>query len=87
MSRFQTSPSDIEVLIHFYVSPEPHPRRHTPAVEDAIAMFEKDEILKRINIGSGYTVTDKGVAWLNMILETPYPEKIWIDPRNKKNES
>lgn len=28
-----------------------------------------------------YRVTEKGGAWLQMLLDTPLPEQRWVDPR------
>ena len=81
------SPSDIEVLLHYYVSPSPHPRVEAPAVAKAVVRFVHDDIFcvtgETECIGSGFRVTDRGEAFISMLLGTPYPEKKWVDPRNK----
>ena len=29
-------------------------------------------------------ITTKGEAWIKMILATPFPELVWLDPRTKE---
>ncbi len=74
------TPNDLEVLIHYHTSSGPHPRIKAPAVSESINGFLKDGILKRtgdLNI----VVTEMGRAWLDIILETPYPTMVWADIR------
>jgi len=70
------SPVEFEVLLHYYYSPEPHPRHNSSAVSDAIHKFRNDGIFT-------YTVepalTRKGRAWVKLILNTPYPTECFID--------
>lgn len=74
------SPSDIEVLLHHHYSPDPHPRRDAPAVKDAIIRFRNDGIFTdQIHP----ELTKKGKAWLNMILNTPYPRQVYVDQSGK----
>jgi hypothetical protein len=82
-SRYLT-PNEVEVLIHYLCSPQPHPRVTAPAVVMAIKKFVNDEIFKVIDDEAGYAVTDKGRAFVDMILSTPYPENRWVDPREGK---
>jgi hypothetical protein len=79
------SPSDLEVLIHYHVSPEPHSRRNAPAVRDAIDRFFGDGILESLpDDAKQYTTTARGRKFLEMILSTPYPKLVWIDPRKEE---
>ena len=80
----QHSPSDIEVLIHCHALPEVHPRITAPAVEDALRRFLRDGIIETYGQKGMYTTTMKGKAWLEMILETPYPELEYVNPLTKK---
>lgn len=84
------TPNDLEILIHYYTSSKPHPRLSAPAVKASIEEFLAFGILKlREDISAGthaditklgmYRLTDKGRAWLSMILKTPYPKQVWID--------
>ena len=72
------TPSDIEVILHFHVSPAPHPRQHAPAVQDAI-IYCVDEGLLKEDIPGCYSPTPKGTAWVKMICATQYPKLAWLD--------
>ena len=76
------TPLAIEVLLHSYYSPEPHPRRDAPAVREIIDSFLMMDVIKPIpSWGEGaYTTTNKGRAWVQMICSTPLPVEAWIDP-------
>jgi hypothetical protein len=79
------SPSDLEVLVHCHACVGVHPRIDAPAVRDAIERFRSADIIEECSHprrGEFYT-TDKGKAWLEIILRTPMPTKAWIDPRTK----
>ncbi len=74
------TPNDIEVLLHFCCCASEHPRHYAPAVAETIERYLKDEILKpKNNTQNNYELTDKGYAWLNCILNTEYPNKVWVD--------
>ena len=81
------TPNDLEILIHCNCFAEVHPRSHTPAVKGSITQFVFDGILERrpeylcLDI---YKLTEKGRAWFEMILETPYPTLVWVDSRGKR---
>jgi hypothetical protein len=85
------TPNDIDVLLHYYVSPEPHPRHNSPAVQSTVDTFIEDGILEEVNNEHHVTykirTTDRGRKFVEMICETPYPEKRWIDPREEQNDS
>lgn len=68
------TPVCMEVAIHHYYCNEKLPE--TPAVLEA----EKRLIAAGI-IDSNFNVTARGKKWIEMLLETPYPEHEWIDPR------
>ena len=79
------SPSDIEVLIHYFVSPTIHPRIDAGAVKSTINTFLKDGIFVSDTTNSNYyQVTEKGRAWLKVIVNTPYPKAIWVDQHGDK---
>lgn len=77
------SPNDIEVLIHCHCRPEPHPRLDAPAVRDAINRFLHFGIIK-ISGKDMYNTTDRGDALMMMLCRTPFPESIWVDPRDRQ---
>ena len=85
---FKLTPSDIEVLLHFYMFPEAHPRWKAPAVVSAIHYFIGEKMLVEDLKSPGerrvYHVTERGGKFIEMLCETPIPELEWIDPRSKK---
>jgi len=77
------TPNNIEILIHYYTCPEPHPRFDSPAVKGAINRFIEDHIFELDHTKpSTIRVSPKGKAWIKMILLTPYPKRAWIDDHN-----
>lgn len=79
------TPNDIEVLIHHHVSPNLHPRAHSPAVQMSIDMFVMDGILKED--GLGYRTTERGVVLMRMLCDTEYPQQAWVDNRKERVEA
>lgn len=70
------SPAEIKAILHFYYSPEPYDG-FLPVnkfVGAGILTFAEDT-------PAGYKLTEKGMAWVEMILSTPYPVSAWIDAR------
>jgi hypothetical protein len=87
------TPCDLEVLLHYYVSPyeldlehTEHPRLHAPAVEASISMFVNQGLMARRAVqskyGSSYDVTEMGGAFVQMLCTTPFPVQRYEDPRN-----
>jgi len=68
------SPSDIEVMLYHYYSPEPHPRENAPAVKAAIEKFVRAGLLKWSDETQLFETTKRGNKWVQMICDTPYPE-------------
>ena len=71
------TPSDIEILLHHHVCPDPHPRADAHAVQQTIEWFVAAGILKEK--GSGYKTTGKGNALVHMICNTGMPQLAWLD--------
>lgn len=74
------TPNDLEILLHHYVSPCEFPRREADAYKKAVKMFLADGVFDHEDDG-GYRVTEKGKAWIVMILSTPMPKLKYCDPR------
>lgn len=70
------SPLEIEVLLHYYYSPDPHPKHNTEVVSNIIHKFRNDGIF---TVQVQPQLTDKGKAWLTIILNTPYPKQAFVD--------
>lgn len=84
------SPSDIEVLLHCLVSPASHPRHDAPAVQGALAMFVKADMLTYTHTDNQtgrhvYGTTSKGDAFIEAILNTPEPVQTWTVPTRKED--
>ncbi len=73
------TPNDLEILIHCHVSPTLHPNINAPAVRETIDRFVKDGIIESSYEGGYYNTTEKGKAWLTIILQTPHPREAWVD--------
>lgn len=78
------TPLDLEILSHYYVTPEPHPNQEAHAVQASIGCFVSDGILEqRPRTGENpllsYQLTEKGVAFLQLLLQTPYPKQVFVD--------
>jgi hypothetical protein len=73
------TPYELSILMHHYTSPCRHDNYHTVLYNDIVNRFREDGIL---NVGP-VSVTEKGIAFINMILSVPMPEPAWIDPRTK----
>jgi hypothetical protein len=77
------TPSDIEVLLHFNISNEPHPRETAPAVAHTIHWFINVNVI--VAKGGGmFDLTERGRKLLQMLCDTPLPEHAWTDPREQK---
>lgn len=78
------APGQIDLLIHCYATVAAYPYLGAPATTDWINQFLEEGILVPDTRPHVYRVTDKGTAWLFMMLSTPYPEQksIWFDPRS-----
>lgn len=66
------TPNEIEVMVHYYRTPEPHPRLGAPAVREAIARFIREGMLERKD-GACYT-TARGDAWVRALRAVPFPD-------------
>ena len=73
------TPNDIDVLLHYHVSPRLHENFSAPEVMGATSRFVVDGILE--SHGDSYITTDRGHAWIEMILRVPYPRQVWVDEK------
>lgn len=84
------TPNLLEVLLHYHVSPDPHPRIDAPAVQGAIdAMLHEGILQSDLSRDSQYALTERGEVWLKMLLDTPLPIRleVWVDPRCEPSRS
>lgn len=82
----QMTPLHLEILFHWYQSNEPF-RTDTVAVLQFTNELLNNEILNDYipnRPGKLYEVSQKGKAYIEMILATPLPEYAYVDPRDGK---
>jgi hypothetical protein len=73
------TPFEIEIILHHYASRGAFPRMLAPLYEPTVAHLVDIGLLDREDFPA---VTDKGRAYVSMLLATPLPTPAWIDPRN-----
>lgn len=74
-----TCPSDIEFLIHCYVSPGRHDRINAPAIKDTVKRFIDSGLIVPTDKEDIYTATSLGAAHVRQLCNVPLPVKAWID--------
>lgn len=72
------TPLILELLLHCYHSPEPHPRADTRAIRDGIEFLSAHEMIEPC--GRGWKSTEKAKIWILHILSVPFPVKRWEFP-------
>jgi len=86
ITRNLHSPLKIEILLKAHYMPRYMINRWNKAEYDAASQLLKDHILVRFaehdSDADQLTLTEKGKAFVEMILNTPYPIQSWTDPRN-----
>lgn len=80
------SPAVLSVLIHCHALVEPLPESAVHG--GTVKWFLEEGIIEPCprDRSCGYTTTERGRKWLDMILATPMPVSRWIDPREEKAE-
>jgi hypothetical protein len=77
------TPNNIEVLLHYYYSPDPHPQHTALAVEEAITVLLGYGCLQPENTPRVYKVTPLGAAWIQLLCATPIPRVAYVDAAGK----
>lgn len=72
------SPNNIEVLLHYHTTPEPHPRIDAPAVKEATEMLLRVECIKPSMPGR-FNTTPKGKAWVEALCNVELPQEAYVD--------
>ena len=85
------TPNQLEVLLHYHVSPTTHPRSGAPAVLEAVEWGIREGLLEPAVQGvhplpeapmrGPHQTTAKGAALVQMLCDTPLPVKQFVDPR------
>jgi hypothetical protein len=78
------SPVQVEVLLYQYYSGDDNPKfLTTPAHKEALALFLELRVFEHHNDpDKAYHLSDLGRAWVEAILRTPMPVRIFVDPRD-----
>jgi len=78
------TPLHIEIVLHYNCTTAPMEHATAPAVQEYIRQLLGEEILIWVSarpVTNGhYGLTEKGKAWLEMILATPFPVQRWVAP-------
>lgn len=80
------TPLALEMLIWFHTRPReagPFPHIDYPPQTEIVTRFCQNDLVKPYDIerDGTYRTTERGAAWLELILQTPYPKQLWVDPR------
>ncbi len=73
------TPSDINVLIHYYAFSGPHDRVDAPAVREAITTFIERGLMVRDQNGN-ISVTEGGRVLVQALCAVPFPVQKWQMP-------
>ena len=71
------TPNNLDILLHYYCSTEPHPRLNAPAVKEGLTYLQANGLIDRADFPK---VTDKGIAYLDHLLKVPFPVQRWEIP-------
>jgi hypothetical protein len=86
ITRNLHSPLKIEIVLKAHYHPKYMINRCYEAEVEIASQLLKDQILVRFaehdSDADQLTLTEKGKAFVKMILNTPYPIQSWTDPRN-----
>ena len=81
MSKF--TPFHIRLMINFYVTPMKHPQQDSPAGKEfVIELWSLGLIEEHFENESGYSATERGRIWIDMLCNTQPPKAIWADHHN-----
>lgn len=76
------TPLHISLMIHYHAINEPTYAPEVPAViKYTKELLTANLIVCHPDSHSGYISTERGVLWLKMLQETPFPVLKYIDPR------
>ena len=90
MSGRHWTPYQIEIMLHHYCSGGKFPRWTAPGYEGTVSELVVRGLLNphathtTAEDDSGIAVTDLGRCFVEMLLQTPLPRHIFVDPRTGK---
>lgn len=75
-------PGQLHVMLWHYFSPAPYPQP-TRCHGEWLANLHAAGLIDHNEDFEGWSATDKGRAYVEMILQVPLPVMRWVDPRSK----
>jgi len=72
------TPLEIQIMLHYYYSPNDY-NLQPPAVQEAVARF-LDKDLLRLGSITLYEITERGMAYVEMLKKVPLPICKWVAP-------
>lgn len=72
-------PAHVELLMHYYCSPEPHERADSDMVKTFTAQLLIEKAIEWDEKINSYRTTARGEAWVKLICNTPIPTPAFID--------
>ncbi len=79
--RTWLTPVELEVLLHLYHRTEPLPE--DPPHQNALRYLQPIGAVNLNPVAAQYewSITNKGEAWVRMLLNAPPPRKAWVDQK------
>jgi hypothetical protein len=82
------SPAEIDILLHYYVSPVDHPRIEAGNAfwRSTVAKFRAESLLELMPPGGGpacYRLADRGQVYVAALLSLPLPVPYWEMPAHE----
>lgn len=86
MKTSKWTPVEIEVFLQIYYRGKPQFANSAPAKQKAVLKLSHCDLIISYDLGQTHRVTDKGRAFLQLLLNTPIPVKQvrWIDSRTNE---
>lgn len=78
MAACITNPNNLDVLLHYHVSPCAHPRADAPAVKEATGMLLHFGLLEKDD--RHFRTTAKGKFYIEHLLKQPFPVETFTIP-------
>lgn len=76
------SPFEINIILHIYASAEPVGERYAGCLTaETLKRFVSLDLIDR---GDFPKITSKGVAYVEMLMSTPFPVEKFVDPRTNE---
>lgn len=77
------SPFNIEILLHYHVSPEPHPRIELESVRHFTDELVKLGVIVHKQSPNSYITTDLGRSWVEALCNVELPRQAYVDGNGK----